>query len=90
MKKNFTINISGEVQGVFFRASTKEIAESLKIYGLVKNESDGSVYVEAEGEEEALKEFIRWCHHGPPRANVEQCDVREASIKNFSRFVIER
>ena len=89
MKKHFTIKISGQVQGVFFRASTKEKADSLKIYGLVRNEPDGSVYIEAEGEEEDLKEFIRWCQQGPPRANVERSEVREGVLKHFPRFVIE-
>jgi acylphosphatase len=90
MKKHFTIKISGLVQGVFFRASTKENADRLGINGFVRNEPDTSVYIEAEGEEEALNEFIKWCHHGPPRADVERCDALEGSIKNLNRFVIER
>jgi acylphosphatase len=51
MKKHFNIRISGRVQGVFFRASTKAKAEELGISGFVQNEPDGSVYIEAEGEE---------------------------------------
>lgn len=90
MKRHFIIRISGRVQGVFFRASTKEKADSLHLSGLVRNERDGSVYVEAEGEEEDLKEFIGWCHHGPPGARVEKCDVQEGELKNASRFVIDR
>ena len=90
MKKHFAIKISGLVQGVFFRASTKDKALSLRLFGFVRNEPDGSVYVEAEGEEEDLKAFIKWCHHGPARAQVDKCDVREGAVKDFSRFVIDR
>lgn len=90
MKKHVTIKISGLVQGVFFRASTKEQADALKISGFVRNEPDGSVYVSAEGDETDLQSFIEWCHHGPSRANVEKCEVKEDDLKGFSRFIIMR
>lgn len=90
MKKHFNITVRGLVQGVFFRASTEEQAASLKISGLVRNEPDGSVYIEAEGEEAALEEFIEWCHKGPPRAVVDKCAVSEAPLKHFDGFRIER
>lgn len=90
MKKHFNIRITGFVQGVFFRASTKEKADSLGIRGLVRNEPDGNVYAEAEGEENDLTRFIAWCHHGPAHARVEKCEVEEGEIRNFKRFTIER
>lgn len=90
MKKHFSIRITGRVQGVFFRASTKERADALNIKGLVRNEPDGSVYVEAEGEENDLKQFIEWCHRGPSGARVETFDLREGAIRDFNRFVIDR
>lgn len=90
MRKHFSIRISGLVQGVWFRASTKEKADTLGITGLARNEPDGSVYVEAEGEEEDLLRFIEWCQHGPARAMVEKCDLREGALKNFQGFVIKR
>lgn len=90
MKKHLTISIHGVVQGVFFRASTRQKADELGITGLVKNEPDGSVYVEAEGDEKSLESFVQWCQHGPPRAEVERCDVKEEPLKNFSRFTIEQ
>lgn len=90
MKKHFGIRISGRVQGVFFRASTKEKAESLRLQGFVRNEPDGSVYAEAEGEEEGLNAFVDWCRHGPPLALVEKCVIEEGPVKNFSHFIIER
>ena len=78
------------MQGVFFRASTKEKADALNISGMVRNEPDGSVYVEAEGEEENLKAFIQWCQQGPPRASVQKLDLFEGAVKNFRGFFIER
>ncbi|MDQ2656060.1 MAG: acylphosphatase [Bacteroidota bacterium] len=90
MKKHFTIRVSGLVQGVFFRASTKQKADSLNITGFVRNEHDGSVYIEAEGNEEDLKQFVQWCHHGPPNARVEQCDIRDREISGYPMFEIRR
>jgi acylphosphatase len=90
MKKHLAIKVQGVVQGVFFRASTKETADRLGIKGFVRNEPGGGVYIEAEGEEHALNEFITWCQHGPPRAEVEQWHAQEGKLKEFSRFVIER
>lgn len=90
MKKHFTITVSGLVQGVFFRASTKRKADSLNITGFVRNEPDGRVYIEAEGVEDNLEEFVQWCHHGPPHARVESCDVREAGVSGYTAFDILR
>lgn len=90
MKKHFAIRISGVVQGVFFRASTKAKADELDITGIVKNERDGSVYVEAEGEEKNLEAFIRWCRKGPARASVEKCEITEGALKEFKGFTVER
>lgn len=59
--KHFKLNVSGTVQGVFFRASTKDAADRLGIKGFVRNEPDGSVYIEAEGEEEKLNQFMECC-----------------------------
>ncbi len=90
MKKHFAIKISGVVQGVYFRASARERADALKITGFVRNEPDGSVYVEAEGDESNLDAFIQWCHQGPAHAVVEKCEVQSATVKVFSSFTIQR
>jgi acylphosphatase len=90
MKKHVTISISGVVQGVFFRAFTKEQADAMNISGFVRNEPDGSVYIAAEGNEEDLETFIAWCRHGPSRARVDKCVVEEASWRGFSGFIIAR
>lgn len=88
--KHLSIHVSGRVQGVFFRASTKEKAQEFNIKGNVRNNADGSVSIQAEGEEENLRQFVEWCKRGPKFAQVERCDVTEAGILNFKSFTIER
>ena len=88
--RHFKVKVSGKVQGVFFRASTKEAADRFGINGFVRNEPDGSVYIEAEGEEEKLKQFMEWCRVGPPRARVEKFDVVEGENWGFTSFQVKR
>ncbi|MEO5572186.1 MAG: acylphosphatase [Bacteroidia bacterium] len=84
----YQIIVRGNVQGVFFRKYTKIEANNLNIKGLVKNELDNSVYIEACGDGSKLKEFIEWCHHGPANASVEKVEVHEIPLKKFSSFDI--
>lgn len=86
MKKHIDIKIFGLVQGVFFRTSAKEKAEKLSITGFAKNLSDGSVYIEVEGEKDSLEEFIKWCRKGPAIAKVDNIDTSEGKLKNFNNF----
>lgn len=65
MVEHVKIKISGKVQGVFFRASAKEQADALGVVGFAQNQPDGSLYIEAEGEEEALDKFVNWCKKSP-------------------------
>jgi len=88
--KAVSITVTGNVQGVFYRASTKEAADQLNLKGFVQNQPDGSVYVEAEGNEENLKQFVTWCKQGPPRALVTHVDAQEVELKNYERFEIRR
>lgn len=90
MKKHFKLKISGKVQGVWYRASTERKAKELGICGFVKNESDGSVYAEAEGTEVQLKNLIAWCKSGPPLANVQSVFVEEGEICGFEDFEVRR
>ena len=82
------IRVSGKVQGVFFRASAKDEADQLGVKGFVRNELNGDVYIEAEGEDDQLKLFLEWCRRGPRRASVENVDVEEAELKNFVSFEV--
>ncbi len=63
--------ISGKVQGVFFRASTRQQAQRLGLRGHAKNLSDGRVQVLASGDDDAIDTLERWLHEGPPMARVE-------------------
>jgi len=89
MKKHFTVKIIGQVQGVLFRYAAKEKADELGIQGFVRNESDGSVYVEVEGEERVLNEFFKWCEQGPKFASVEKIETKERTPGHYSDFVIK-
>lgn len=70
MKKRLAIKVSGKVQGVWFRARTREKAQKLGLSGSVWNNPDGSVGIVAEGEEEPLLKLLSWCRRGPSRALV--------------------
>lgn len=75
---------------MFFRDSSRRKAKKLGLKGFVRNEDDGTVYIEAEGEKDALKRFLEWCHKGPWLAKVEKVDYQFTSeIKNFPDFAIE-
>jgi len=88
--KSISIQVRGKVQGVFFRASTKTKADELGIKGFVKNENDGSVYIEAEGDENMIQQFTEWCKEGPKSAQVHQIDIHEKTITGFKDFSIHR
>ncbi len=68
--------VTGRVQGVWFRDSTRRQAESLGLSGSAINLADGSVEVIAGGEPEALAQLKRWLHRGPPQARVDQVDCQ--------------
>jgi acylphosphatase len=88
-KKKFHAYISGRVQGVFFRWSTKKLAKKIEINGYVKNLQDGRVEVVAEGEEEKLKELIKFLQKGPKHARVHEVDVSWENYKDeYSSFQI--
>lgn len=84
---NLKIKVIGRVQGVFFRASTKEKALELDLEGFVRNEPDGSVYVEAQGER--VNELLDWIKAGGPRmAHVDQTIVEESEPGNYKGFEV--
>ena len=88
--KAIHLKIYGRVQGVFFRKHTREKAVELGLSGSVCNCQDGSVEIYAEGMEQAIEDFVQWCHHGPSRAFVEKVDIHETTLKNYTNFVILR
>lgn len=72
--------VSGRVQGVFFRASTRQKAVELGCAGYVRNLPDGRVEVLALGEPHALNQLIEWLWKGPPAAQVSNVEVIELSM----------
>jgi len=88
MKKAVSLKISGRVQNVGFRFHTRKAARELNITGFVKNEADGSVYVEAAGEEENIDQFILWCHKGPSWARVDEVKIVAMPYREFDDFEI--
>lgn len=91
MTAHYNINIKGRVQGVYFRASTVEVAQKLKLRGTIKNEPDGSVSIEVEGTKAQMEDFLKWCHKGPTLAVVKEVKITQSpSLKNFPDFRVER
>jgi acylphosphatase len=88
--KTVHLEIAGKVQGVFFRAKAKEIAEIHKISGWIRNTDDGKVEAHISGEDTAVEEFILWCNDGPDKAQVENVVVSYTNEKKFDKFKIIR
>lgn len=86
--KHLQITVYGKVQGVGFRAFTLSTAQALGIKGIVMNQPDGTVYIEAESEASKLDEFVAQCKQGPAYANVLNLVIREDQPKQFSDFKI--
>jgi len=86
---NVHVIISGRVQGVWFRANTKQRAEQLGLTGWVRNTTNGYVEAVFEGEENLINKMIEWCHHGSPLSKVKKVEVKNQEPTNeFSDFSI--
>ena len=82
--------VKGKVQGVFFRATAKEVAEKIGVTGWVKNTDDGKVEVLAQGDLEALDQFEDWCRKGPSKARVDDFQKEETEAERFAEFNVHR
>ncbi|MFC3197199.1 acylphosphatase [Parapedobacter deserti] len=89
-KKHLNIAVHGKVQGVYFRLITKAVADQLGVKGTAQNRPDGTVYIEAEGDEFALESFLEWCREGPEKAVVEKVECVEGGMKNYRNFEVIR
>jgi acylphosphatase len=78
--------VTGHVQGVFFRASTREQAQRLNITGYARNLSDGRVEVLACGTPTAVQQLCSWLHHGPQYADVIQVDCTPVDFNDQPGF----
>ena len=88
--KHLDITVRGKVQGVGFRFSAMEAAYRFGINGFVKYSGSDLVYIEAEGRQEMLDQFVSWCRRGPLGARVTEVETHEAALKNFTTFEILR
>jgi len=80
--------VLGRVQGVFFRAGTRDQARRLGLSGWVRNRADGSVELVACGEETGLARLAEWLRHGPPSARVDAVEVSVADDPALSDFEV--
>ncbi len=90
MVKTYEVKIYGRVQGVNFRRSAAWRAGRLGVVGFIRNEPDGGVFIEVEGDEERLQKFLNWCKKGSLIARVDRIDVVEIATKEYKEFRIER
>lgn len=86
MQRHLSIRVYGRVQGVFFRRSAREEALRLGLSGFARNEPDGTVQIEVEGEAAALDRFLAWCNVGPPAARIERVESAEGEIVGYAGF----
>ena len=80
--------VHGRVQGVFFRQTAKDQALRLSLTGFARNEPDGTVQIEIEGDEAALERFLAWCSVGPPAARVDRVESGEGEAVGATGFDI--
>ena len=89
-RRRLEVLVSGRVQGVWFRAATREEARRLGLQGWVRNLPDGRVEALFEGEESALEGILAWCRVGPPGARVESVETSHGPAAGLEGFTIIR
>lgn len=75
--KTLRIKITGQVQGVFFRADAKDLANDLGLTGWACNEPGNNISIVVQGPTEFVDRFLKWCHQGPVHARVDKVEVSE-------------
>ncbi len=88
MSLTVKFRVSGRVQGVFFRISTKQQADTAGLSGWVRNCDDGDVEGMASGTAAQLDAFSRWLAEGPTSARVEELQINECDYQSFAGFVV--
>lgn len=80
--------VRGRVQGVFFRDSTRQRAESAGVAGWVRNRSDGAVEAVFEGPARSVDQLVSFARRGPARAEVDEAEVHEEPVEGLQGFEI--
>ncbi len=88
--KHINITVYGKVQGVNFRAATKAVANQLSVNGFVRNQADGTVYIEVEGEDFELENFLDFCKEGTEQSKVENIAIAEGDLQQYRNFEIKK
>ena len=88
--KTVHLLIKGKVQGVFFRATAKEVADKIGVKGWIKNTDEGDVEAVVTGSGQQLQEFVSWCKQGPRRADVSEVISTEQEETRFKDFSVIR
>ncbi|MCW3464339.1 acylphosphatase [Chitinophaga nivalis] len=82
------IIVRGRVQRVGFRANAKNIADMMGVAGVIKNLSDGSVWISAEATPLVMEDFLAWCKAGSPNAEVTALEITEGTVQHLTGFTI--
>jgi acylphosphatase len=82
--------VSGKVQGVYYRASTRDAAREAGVGGWVRNLRDGRVEAVFEGDEDAVEAMVEWCHEGSSAASVDNVEVDYENAEGAEGFDIRR
>ncbi|MGH2629089.1 MAG: acylphosphatase [Actinomycetota bacterium] len=90
LMRRVLVEVSGRVQGVFFRSSCVERARALGLAGWIRNADDGRVEAAFEGAAPAVQAMIEWCESGPPAARVERISVRDEPPTGGTGFRVVR
>lgn len=85
---HYRIQVTGKVQGVWYRKNTVEQALRLGLTGTVTNLPDGSVLIHAVGERSAMEAFLDWCAKGPAQARVDGMAVEDLPVRAYPGFTI--
>ena len=86
--KRALVVVRGSVQGVFFRAETRDRARSLGLAGWVRNAPDGSVEAAFEGDDDRVESMVEWCRRGPSGARVDDVEVAWVEPEGAEGFSI--
>ncbi len=88
MIKHLDIVVQGKVQGVYYRHSTKAVADQLGVRGYIMNRENGDVFIAAEADDLLLDMFLDWCGKGPEAARVSNVSATDGEVKNYRNFEV--
>ncbi len=84
MKVSYIAHLSGKVQGVYFRASSQQMAIELGLSGYARNLADGGVEVMVSGDKNNVNKILEWLTHGPSEAEVDKIELKQVELQEYS------